>query len=366
MARQLKELRNLMPWTWDARVEDHPPGEAAMRDFQDAFSWTGRPSRNAHQPEAATASPRHKPASAALAQAKKRPCKENTSSRPAKRSIRRRDCGEADPPATNSKPLHRVSFKTPSDAGADEPSATSSPACRQSSVLDAKMEVAGTDCVTVPGTVKKDPVSSHRLEASTLAEATPIAVHVDGAMTPGSAISAQTPAVGLQSRSSMGLDTGDNTAPASASLELWPAAPLDVESSFVSEGPPLDEEMSTVFGERSFTDDEQPAKDPSGLLGNHLQQRPAKELPLFSPGGPKELLPAVKSPAMLGSEVLTPAMPLDLRPALPASAMVTRSNRQSRGRGPPATFRVPDTRANAVLRGCARLRISDARAGWLY
>jgi hypothetical protein len=24
--RQLKELRNLMPWTWDARKEKHPPG----------------------------------------------------------------------------------------------------------------------------------------------------------------------------------------------------------------------------------------------------------------------------------------------------------------------------------------------------
>ena len=24
--RQLKELRNLMPWTWDTNVDTHPPG----------------------------------------------------------------------------------------------------------------------------------------------------------------------------------------------------------------------------------------------------------------------------------------------------------------------------------------------------
>jgi len=25
--RQLRELRNLMPWTWDSKLENHPPGE---------------------------------------------------------------------------------------------------------------------------------------------------------------------------------------------------------------------------------------------------------------------------------------------------------------------------------------------------
>eukprot|EP00884_Botryococcus_braunii_P014334 jgi/Botrbrau1/22901/Bobra.0065s0053.1 len=49
--RQLKELRNLMPWTWDTRLDEHPPGDAAMRDFQECFSWVGSrgPSRRAHK-----------------------------------------------------------------------------------------------------------------------------------------------------------------------------------------------------------------------------------------------------------------------------------------------------------------------------
>ena len=37
--RQLKELRSLMPWNWDARIEDHPPGEKAMVDFEDVVNY---------------------------------------------------------------------------------------------------------------------------------------------------------------------------------------------------------------------------------------------------------------------------------------------------------------------------------------
>eukprot|EP00889_Picochlorum_renovo_P002970 jgi/Picre1/30000/NNA_005376.t1 len=37
--RQLKELRRLMPWNWDARVEEHPPGEKAMHDFEDIVNY---------------------------------------------------------------------------------------------------------------------------------------------------------------------------------------------------------------------------------------------------------------------------------------------------------------------------------------
>lgn len=41
MSRQLKELRSLMPWTWDARIDEHPAGESSLRDFKDVYSWTG-------------------------------------------------------------------------------------------------------------------------------------------------------------------------------------------------------------------------------------------------------------------------------------------------------------------------------------
>ena len=34
MSRMLKELKNLAPWQWDPRVTKHPPGAAALRDFQ--------------------------------------------------------------------------------------------------------------------------------------------------------------------------------------------------------------------------------------------------------------------------------------------------------------------------------------------
>ncbi len=36
--RQLKELRRLMPWTWDANLEKHPPGEKALKDFENVLS----------------------------------------------------------------------------------------------------------------------------------------------------------------------------------------------------------------------------------------------------------------------------------------------------------------------------------------
>jgi len=46
--RQLKELRRLMPWNWDSRVEEHPPGEKAMQDFEDVVNYRidGRKRRN--------------------------------------------------------------------------------------------------------------------------------------------------------------------------------------------------------------------------------------------------------------------------------------------------------------------------------
>ena len=39
-----------MPWTWDSRLDSHPPGEAAMRDFEDCHSWTRVPRRHAASP----------------------------------------------------------------------------------------------------------------------------------------------------------------------------------------------------------------------------------------------------------------------------------------------------------------------------
>lgn len=29
-----------MPWTWDARIEEHPAGESSLRDFKGAFGWS--------------------------------------------------------------------------------------------------------------------------------------------------------------------------------------------------------------------------------------------------------------------------------------------------------------------------------------
>lgn len=62
MARQLKELRSLMPWTWDTRVESHPPGEAAMRDFEDCHNWNRGPRRPAQTPTGQAASSRKRAA----------------------------------------------------------------------------------------------------------------------------------------------------------------------------------------------------------------------------------------------------------------------------------------------------------------
>jgi hypothetical protein len=64
MARQLKELRGLMPWTWDSRLDTHPPGEAAMRDFEDCRwgvgNWTRGPRRASHVPATQAAPQRNK------------------------------------------------------------------------------------------------------------------------------------------------------------------------------------------------------------------------------------------------------------------------------------------------------------------
>ena len=45
--RMLKELRSLMPWNWDARVDVCPPGSAALRDFQEVFKLPAK-DREAH------------------------------------------------------------------------------------------------------------------------------------------------------------------------------------------------------------------------------------------------------------------------------------------------------------------------------
>ena len=46
----LSELKGLSPWNWDARVEDHPPGEASMRDFREQYTWSSeRPRRSSTQ-----------------------------------------------------------------------------------------------------------------------------------------------------------------------------------------------------------------------------------------------------------------------------------------------------------------------------
>ncbi len=40
MSRQLKELRALMPFSWDPRIEQHPAGKSSLRDFKDVFSFS--------------------------------------------------------------------------------------------------------------------------------------------------------------------------------------------------------------------------------------------------------------------------------------------------------------------------------------
>lgn len=59
MSRQLKELRSLMPWTWDARIEEHPAGESSLRDFKDVYRWTGdeKGRRSSAAPRDASAAP---------------------------------------------------------------------------------------------------------------------------------------------------------------------------------------------------------------------------------------------------------------------------------------------------------------------
>ena len=50
-----------MPFSWDARIEDHPVGNASLRDFAGAFSWSeqhGR--RSAGSPGGATPLPPRK------------------------------------------------------------------------------------------------------------------------------------------------------------------------------------------------------------------------------------------------------------------------------------------------------------------
>ncbi|KAI3430551.1 hypothetical protein D9Q98_005144 [Chlorella vulgaris] len=37
--RQLRELQRLMAWSWDSRVDEHPPGEKAMHDFENVLSF---------------------------------------------------------------------------------------------------------------------------------------------------------------------------------------------------------------------------------------------------------------------------------------------------------------------------------------
>ncbi|KAI8102995.1 hypothetical protein M9434_005783 [Picochlorum sp. BPE23] len=79
--RQLKELRRLMPWNWDARVEEHPPGEKAMHDFEDIVNYRvgGRKRRGGALAAVAqkTVVPRKKKTSKKLTQAYDESNKEN-------------------------------------------------------------------------------------------------------------------------------------------------------------------------------------------------------------------------------------------------------------------------------------------------
>ena len=53
--RQLRELRNLIPFAWDDKLEDHPAGAAVLRDFKDVFSW--RQCRSTATPHSAPPKP---------------------------------------------------------------------------------------------------------------------------------------------------------------------------------------------------------------------------------------------------------------------------------------------------------------------
>ncbi len=37
--RQLKELRSLMPWTWDSNRDKHPPGEERVMERGEGGEW---------------------------------------------------------------------------------------------------------------------------------------------------------------------------------------------------------------------------------------------------------------------------------------------------------------------------------------
>ncbi|PRW33022.1 hypothetical protein C2E21_8020 [Chlorella sorokiniana] len=58
-SRQLRELQRLMAWSWDSRVEEHPPGEKAMHDFECVVNYQldSRRRRTGTPSSAAAASP---------------------------------------------------------------------------------------------------------------------------------------------------------------------------------------------------------------------------------------------------------------------------------------------------------------------
>lgn len=70
--RQLKELRSLMPWNWDARIEDHPPGEKAMVDFEDVVNYRYDGRRRARSVSAVEEVERFKKAEEARAEREKK------------------------------------------------------------------------------------------------------------------------------------------------------------------------------------------------------------------------------------------------------------------------------------------------------
>ena len=70
--RQLKELRSLMPWNWDARIEDHPPGEKAMMDFEDVVNYRYDGRRRARSVSAVEEVERFKRAEEAKAEREKK------------------------------------------------------------------------------------------------------------------------------------------------------------------------------------------------------------------------------------------------------------------------------------------------------
>ncbi|KAK9807155.1 hypothetical protein WJX73_001083 [Symbiochloris irregularis] len=59
--RQLRELQSLIPFSWDERLEDHPAGAAALKDFQTAFQWQERPKRRSTLSQPASGRPAKRP-----------------------------------------------------------------------------------------------------------------------------------------------------------------------------------------------------------------------------------------------------------------------------------------------------------------